>query len=63
MARWITDHLHEIESLDPGPPAGAFNRLADNWRPLFAIAETAGPEWRNMAERAFVLLTSQDDTE
>jgi putative DNA primase/helicase len=63
LARWIADHLDEIGSLDPGLPAGAFNRLADNWRPLFAIAQTAGPEWRNMAERSFALLTSQDDSD
>ena len=26
-------------------PAGVFNRAADNWRPLLAIADAAGGEW------------------
>src|SRR4051794_12975412 len=38
-------------------PVTAFNRLADNWRPLLAIAQVAGGEWPERACRAFADLT------
>jgi putative DNA primase/helicase len=44
-------------------PTGAFNRLADNWRPLFAIAEIAGGDWPARAADAFVKLTSKEDVD
>jgi hypothetical protein len=42
-------------------PPSAFNRLADNWRPLFAIAETAGGDWPRRAADAFTKLTGKED--
>jgi putative DNA primase/helicase len=42
-------------------PETAFNRLADNWRPLFAIAELAGGDWSQRAAAAFVGLTATAD--
>jgi putative DNA primase/helicase len=33
-------------------PASVFNRVADNWRPLLAIADAAGGEWPARARRA-----------
>jgi putative DNA primase/helicase len=44
-------------------PPGVFNRLADNWRPLFAIAEIAGGDWPQRATTALTLLTSKGDRE
>ncbi len=38
-------------------PEEAFNRLADNWRPLFAIANVAGGGWPERALAAFNHLT------
>src|SRR5260221_5400757 len=38
-------------------PPGAYNRLADNWRPLFAIAQAAGGDWPRRALEAFNHLT------
>ena len=38
-----------------------FNRLADNWRPLFALAEAAGGDWPKRARRAFDLLGKPGD--
>jgi hypothetical protein len=40
-----------------------FNRLADNWRPLFALAEVAGGGWTERAAAALAVLTSRDDTD
>jgi putative DNA primase/helicase len=48
-ARWNVDNAVAIESREPEIPAAIFNRQADNWEPLLAIAEVAGPE---IAERA-----------
>ena len=42
-------------------PETAFNRLADNWRPLFAIAEIAGGDWPQRARAAFIGLTATAD--
>src|SRR5262249_45708716 len=39
LARFCADSRSEFETCDPQLPAGAFNRVADNWRPLFAVAE------------------------
>ena len=44
-------------------PANAFNRLADNWRPLFAVAELAGGQWPKRAAEAFAALTGKDDVD
>jgi len=63
LARWCADNLGQLESCDPVLPANAFNRLADNWRPLFAVAEIAGGEWPQRAADAFTKLTSQDDAD
>ena len=38
---------------DPVVPPNLYNRAADNWRPLLAIADAAGGEW---PERARILL-------
>jgi hypothetical protein len=59
LARWAKDNFDAIAACDPALPAGAFNRLADNWRPLFAIAQVAGGEWPERAAKAFTLLTAK----
>jgi hypothetical protein len=43
-ARWVADSVAAIHGRAPEIPEGIFNRAADNWEPLLAIAETAGPE-------------------
>ena len=39
LARFVADNIDTFEASDPKLPECAFNRLADNWRPLFASAE------------------------
>jgi putative DNA primase/helicase len=51
-ARWATDNTDRIRDADPDMPAGVFNRMADNWRPLLAIADVVGCEWPSRARRA-----------
>lgn len=52
LARWALDDADHICSTDPDMPAGIYNRAADNWRPLLAIADVAGGEWPERARRA-----------
>ena len=40
MARWAADHEVELRAADPDT-GDLQNRVADNWRPLFAIADVA----------------------
>ena len=61
LARWASDKFEKLRECDPKLPSTAFNRLADNWRPLFAIAEVAGGDWSQRAHAAFTALTTTVD--
>ena len=61
LARWIADNAAALEACDPVLPEAAFNRIADNWRPLFAVAEIAGGDWPQRAAEAFRVLTVDTD--
>jgi putative DNA primase/helicase len=52
IARWTQDHAARIGAQDPVMPSGIYNREADNWRPLLAIADAAGEEWSKRARDA-----------
>lgn len=52
LARWCADAIKEIAGCDPELPPKVRNRLADKWRPLFAIAEVAGGSWPDRARAA-----------
>ena len=52
LARWCADAKQEIAGRDPTLPPKVRNRLADKWRPLFAIAEVAGSHWPDRARAA-----------
>ena len=53
-----TDNFAALKACEPGLPPTAFNRLADNWRPLFAIAQIAGAPWPELALASFNKLTN-----
>jgi hypothetical protein len=59
-ARWVTDHITLLRDADPALPASLFNRVADNWRPLFAIAEAAGGNWTARLTKAAEALAADD---
>lgn len=42
LARWAADNLDALRGADPAIPQGFSGRRADNWRPLFAIADRIG---------------------
>jgi hypothetical protein len=52
LTRWARDSFEAIKCADPQLPAGVYNRLADNWLQLLAIAELAGAEWTGRATKA-----------
>ncbi len=57
-ARWTADHKEKLLRLDPTMPDGLFNRRADVWRPLVAIADVAGGGWPERVRAAAVALES-----
>lgn len=50
--RWAQDHLEALLEMDPRLPSAIRGRVADNWRPLLAIADLAGGGWPERARRA-----------
>jgi putative DNA primase/helicase len=50
--RWARDNADRVRGADPDMPADVFNRAADNWRPLLAIADAAGGKWPARARQA-----------
>ena len=60
-ARWAQDNREALAKAEPDLPEALVNRTADNWRPLFAIAEQAGGEWPERAEKAALKLCSLEE--
>jgi putative DNA primase/helicase len=56
IARWTQDNFDAIAACDP--PIPTFNRLADNWRSLFAVAQIIGGHWPQRILEAFHSLTT-----
>lgn len=61
LARWTADNRARMEASDPALPEGCHNRTADNWRPLFAVAEAAGAHWPARMRDAFAALETGTD--
>ena len=60
-ARWRDDHQSELREADPDVGA-RIGRIAQVWRPLFAIAAAAGGEWPEKARAAADALTAAAGT-
>jgi putative DNA primase/helicase len=60
-ARWCSDNADRVRGADPDIPDGIFNRVADNWRPLLAIADAAGGDWPERARRVLVAMAGVND--
>jgi hypothetical protein len=56
-ARWAVDHIGGLAAAEPEMPAGIINRAADNWHPLFAVADAAGGDWPGRARNAAAVLS------
>jgi hypothetical protein len=62
-ARWALDHIDMIRTARPALPAGFANRLADNWRPLLALADEAGGPWPKRAREAAAAIGEPPDAD
>ncbi len=61
--RWKLDNFDALMNADPSVPDWMFNRVADNWRPLFAIADAAGGEWPERARSIAAVLSNETVSE
>ncbi|MGA8323575.1 MAG: DUF3631 domain-containing protein, partial [Xanthobacteraceae bacterium] len=60
IARWVWDHQIELRSADPDT-GELLNRTADNWRPLFAIADVVGGAWPDRVREAANIAVVKSD--
>jgi len=58
-ARWAGDNAGLFDGFEPDMD-GLINRTADNWRPLFAIADVIGPDWPERARKAAAVLAPRE---
>ena len=63
IARWALDHQVTISKSDPEMPESFYNRTADRWRPLFAIADCVGGTWPNRVRQVAISLESGEAQE
>jgi hypothetical protein len=56
LMRWAADNAVALGEAKPEQPEGFHNRVAANWRLLFAIADRAGGEWSKPARQAAIKL-------
>lgn len=56
LARWAADNFADMKTLEPALPDDAYNRVSDNWRPIFAIAQLAGQDWPQRVMEAYEAL-------
>lgn len=61
IARWTADNIEALKVAKPAMPQGFRNRLGDNWRPPFAIADLAGGDWPERARKAAMLLSGGNE--
>ncbi len=61
LARLAADNMTTIEQARPDIPVELENRKADNWEPLFAIADLAAGAWPELARKAAIALNSVTD--
>jgi putative DNA primase/helicase len=59
--RWSMDNGRTLKDAKPGMPPDFENRLADNWRLMFAIADLVGGDWPQQARQAAVAVSQAAD--
>lgn len=58
LARFSNDYSKQVRLARPAMPDELNDRAQDNWQPLVAIAECAGPEWVTRATSAALKLSA-----
>jgi putative DNA primase/helicase len=59
-SRWADDYADIMRDCDPDM-GGLINRVGDNWRPLFAIANAVGSDWPTRIRDACAALLPSSD--
>jgi putative DNA primase/helicase len=62
-ARWAKDNAPALLVSDPDVPPELQSRIADNWRPLLAIADRAGGHWPDTTRRIAKAVAAADRDE
>ena len=62
FARFAQDCAEQVCNARPALPDELSDRAQDNWEPLLAIAQCAGPEWLQRATAAALKLSATGDT-
>jgi putative DNA primase/helicase len=60
--RWAEDYADNIPGADPDM-GGLINRVADNWRPLFTLADFIGLDWPGRIRDACAALMPKGDAD
>ena len=58
LKRWALDTMSILASANPKMPEKLDNRVADNWRPLLAIADSLGGDWPTRARESALVLST-----
>ncbi len=61
LARFAADYSKQIRLARPSLPRELGDRAQDNWEPLLAIAECAGPAWVKRATEAALVLSRKNE--
>ena len=59
-AKFAIDNLSQLNNTLPLIPKELNDRAADNWEPLFSIAEVAGNNWPKLAHEAAIALSGSE---
>jgi hypothetical protein len=62
LLKYSMDNAVAVTNVEPAMPDGFDNRLADNWRVQFAIADLAGEDWGELARAAAVKIEKSSDS-
>jgi putative DNA primase/helicase len=63
IARWVDSYSIELKNIEPFLPDYLSNRSADNWLPLFAVADVIGNGWGARAREAARDITARNEKE
>jgi hypothetical protein len=63
LADWLEPQIDELAAARPHLPAELDDRAQDCWEPLFAIADLAGGDWPERAQRAALALSTGEERE
>jgi putative DNA primase/helicase len=60
-AQFVREHAEQIRNAEPEIPEELNDRAADIWEPLLVIADLAGGEWPELARKAALKLSAEED--